>query len=324
VQEVKSAAAFGQLDWDFTEKLRGTIGGRFTWEARDFAEDVQFQEPTFAAPVFSLRDDVDFKEWSAKAGLDYKPFEELLLFLSVSRGFKSGGFSGAFAFDASELPSFDPETIWAYEVGAKWELFDRRVRLNGSFFYYDYNDLQIFTTVNIAPSVIITILDNAGTAKIYGSDIELEVVPLDGLSISFGAEFLHTDLTKYENVDQNLVDAYTGNDLVFAPSVSLNGRVRYELPVATGTLSLQTDFNYQNRVFFETGNDRALSQDAYGVWNARVGYGFADGRYEAAVFARNLLDRNYLASAFKLSGLGFNEQMWGHPRTFGAEFTARF
>ncbi len=320
-QQVESAAVFGQLDYDFTEKLRATIGGRFTWEARDFKEDVAFQEPTFSAPVFGLTDDVDFKEWSGKLGLDYRPVEELLLYASVSRGFKSGGFSGAFAFDPAELPAFDPETILAYEVGGKWDLFDKRLRLNAGVFYYDYTDLQVFTTVNVAPSVIITILDNAGQAKIYGSDIELEMTPLSGLHVALGAEFLHTELTRYTN------DAgvnYTGNELVFAPGVSLNGRVRYERSVGPGTLSLQTDFNYQDRVFFETGNDRALSQGSYGLWNGRVAYRFQEGRYEAAVFARNLLDRNYLASAFPLSGLGFNEQMWGHPRTFGVELTARF
>ena len=60
------------------------------------------------------------------------------------------------------------------------------------------------------------------------------------------------------------------------------------------------------------------------MWNTRFAYAFQEGRYEAAVFARNLLDRNYLTSAFPLSGFGFNEQMWGHPRTFGVEATAHF
>jgi iron complex outermembrane receptor protein len=323
-QEVESAAAFGQLDWDFTEKLRGTIGGRFTWEQRDFVEDVEFQEPSFTVPVFTLRDSVDFKEWSAKLGLDYKPVEDLLLFASVSRGFKSGGFSGAFAFDPAELPPFDPETVWAYEIGAKWDLFDRRVRLNAGFFWYDYEDLQVFTTVNIAPAVIITILDNAGTAKIYGSEIELELAPLDGLYVKLGAEFLHTELVEFESFDPAISRAYEGNELVFAPGASLNGLIRYEISVASGTLSLQTDFNYQDTVYFETGNDPILSQAPYAVWNARVGYAFEEGRYEVAAFARNLLDRNYLASAFKLSGLGFNEQMWGHPRTYGLELNLRF
>jgi iron complex outermembrane receptor protein len=320
-QETESAAVFGQLDYDFTDQLRATIGGRFTWEARDFAEDVQFQEPTFSAPLFSLKDHVDFKEWSAKFGLDYRPVEDLLLFASASRGFKSGGFSGAFAFDPAELPPFDPETIWAYELGAKWDLFAKRLRLNAGFFYYDYNDLQVFTTVNVSPSVIITILDNAGTAQIYGSEIELEATPFAGLYIALGAEFLHTELTRYTNVAG--ID-YTGNELVFAPGVSLNGRISYERPVAEGSLILQTDFNYQDRVYFETANDPVLSQGSYGVWNVRIAYSFQEGRYETAVFGRNLLDRDYLTSAFPLSGFGFNEQMWGHPRTFGVEGTVHF
>jgi iron complex outermembrane receptor protein len=320
-QEVESAAAFGQLEWEFTERLRGTIGARFTWEARDFEEDVEFQEPTFTAPLFSIEDDVDFQEWSGKVGLDYRPIDDLLLYLSVSRGFKSGGFSGAFAFDPAELPPFDPETILAYEIGSKWDLFDQRLRLNVGAFYYDYDDLQIFTTVNISPNVTITILDNAGKAKIYGGEVEIEATPFAGLTIGFGGEFLHTELTEYENTAG--LD-YEGNELVFAPGVSLNGRVRYEIGIGPGQLALQTDFNYQDRVYFETGNDPVLSQDAYGVWNARVAYAFQEGRYEAAVFGRNLLDKNYLTSAFPLAGFGLNEQMWGHPRTYGVELTARF
>jgi len=201
---------------------------------------------------------------------------------------------------------------------------DRRVRLNAGFFWYDYEDLQVFTTVAVAPLITITILDNAGTAKIYGSEIELELAPLDGLYVKLGAEFLHTELVEFESFDANISRAYEGNELVFAPGTSLNGLIRYDLEIASGTLSLQTDFNYQDTVYFETGNDPVLSQGPYAVWNARVGYAFEEGRYEVAAFARNLLDRNYLASAFKLAGFGFNEQMWGHPRTFGLELNLKF
>ncbi len=320
-QTDKSAGGFGQIEWDFTEKLRGTLGARVTWEKRTFDESVKLEQPA-PTPLFTIEDEKDFTEWSGKLGLDYRVVEDLLLYASVSRGFKSGGFSGAFAFDPAELEPFDPETLWAYEVGAKWDLLDNRLRLNVGAFYYDYKDIQIFTIENVAPLVAVTVLDNAGKAQIYGGEIEIEATPFDGLYVSFGSEFLHSELTEFESDDPTI--DYEGNELVFAPGVSLNGRIRYELPVGPGTAALQTDFNYQDTVYFETANDPIISQGPYGVWNARASYAFQEGRYEVAAFAKNLLDRNYLTYSFPLSFLGFNEQMWGHPRTYGIELTARF
>ena len=254
-QKDESFAIFGQVEYALTEQLRATLGARYTWEWRDFAENVQFQEPTFTVPVFALTDHVKFGEWSGKFGLDYKPVEDLLLYVSASRGFKSGGFSGAFAFDPAELPSFDPEILWAYEAGAKWDLFDKRLRVNASGFYYDYKDLQVFTVVAVGPNVAVTVLDNAGQATLYGGEIELEARPTEGLSVALGLELLHSELTEYSS-DAG-VD-YSGNKLVFAPDVSFNGRVRYDLPLGPGKLGLQTDWNYQAKVFFDSPKSERL------------------------------------------------------------------
>ncbi len=322
-QTDESVGVFAQGDVDLTERLRATVGFRYTWEWRDFHEEVTFIEPTFEVPVFPTPYDKDanFDEWSGRFALDYRPTEDLLLYASASRGFKSGGFSGAFAFSKAEIPPFDPETIWAYEAGAKWELFDRRVRLNVGGFYYDYKDLQVFTVVAVSPTVTISILDNAGKAKLYGGEIELEAQPLAGLDVSLGLALLHSELTKFET---DAVD-YSGNRLVFAPEVTWNGRVRYEHPLGPGAVALLTDWNYQGETFFDNANDPTISQDGYWVWNARVSYLFGEGqRYELAAFGRNLLDEDYLTYAFPLGGFGFNEQMWGRPRSWGLEATVRF
>lgn len=327
-QKVESAAGFGQVEVEIVERLNATLGFRYTWEGRDFSEDVSFEEPApvGSVPVFSLRDDIDFKEWSGKIGLDYRPIEDLLLYFSVSRGFKSGGFNGSFAFDPAELPAFDSEILVDYEGGVKWDFLDNRVRLNASVFYYDYSDLQVFTVDAISNTQTITILDNAGQAKLYGGEIELEAQPLEGLDVALGLALLHSELTDYEANPCPLCPPadYSGNRLVFAPTVSWNGRVRYELPVGPGRVGLQTDWTYQSKTYFDTPNDPVVSEDGYWLWNARVSYAIEEGRWEFAAFLRNILDEDYLTYAFPLYSFGLAEQMWGRPRSFGVEATLRF
>ncbi|HEU4431587.1 MAG TPA: TonB-dependent receptor [Myxococcota bacterium] len=328
-QNTKSAGGFGQVEVELIERLNATIGGRVTWEKREFDELARFREDpadcaAFLIPaceIFRLSDQVDFTEWSARFGLDYRVNDDLLLYVSASRGFKSGGFNGGFAFSAEELPPFEPETLWAYEAGVKWDLFDQRLRVNAGGFYYDYEDLQVFTLVNTGFGTAVQILDNASDAQIYGGEIEVMTRPVENLDIVLGLGLLHSELKNFRTDEGT---DFSGNELVMAPGVSFNGRVRYELPLGPGAVGLQTDWSFQDEVFFDTANSSLLSEDSYWVWNARASYAFGDGRWEVAGYVRNLLDENYLAYAIDLSAFGLNEQMWGMPRSYGVELKASF
>jgi len=323
-QTTKSVGGFGQVEIELSERLTGTIGARVTWEKREFDEITFFREDpadcaAFGIPnceIFTISDEVDYTEWSGRFGLDYRVSDDLLLYLSASRGFKSGGFNGGFAFSAAELPSFDPETLWAYETGVKWDLFDRRLRVNAGGFYYDYQDLQVFTLVSVGPGIAVQILDNASDAEIYGGEIELTAEPVENLAVVLGLGLLHSELKNFQSAGSD----FSGNELVMAPGVSFNSRVRYDLPLGPGTVGLQTDWSFQDEVFFDTANSPLLSEDSYWVWNARASYAFGEGRHwEVAGYLRNLLDENYLAYVIDLSAFGLNEQMWGMPRSYGLE-----
>ncbi len=319
-QQVETLAGFGQLEFDLTETLRLSGGARYTWEGRDIEETATLVEPSFAVPVFALQEDIDTQKWTWRVGLDWTPMEDVLAYTSFSRGFKSGGFNGGFAFDPAELPPFGPETLYAYEAGVKLDLLDDRLRLNLGGFYYDYSDLQVFTLVSTGATPV-QVLDNASDAELYGGEVELTAQPLDGLELVAGIAFLESELKDFQSAGG--VD-YSGNENPLTPSLSFNGRVRYEQPLGDrSALAFLVDWSYQDEVFFDTANTSLLSEDPYWLWNARISWSL-DERYEVALWGKNLLDEEYLTYVIDLSDFGFNEQMYGLPRHFGVELTYRF
>src|SRR3546814_7131857 len=95
-----------------------------------------------------------------KFGNQFSPIDDVLLYGTVSKGYKSGGFNLGI-----NLPAFDPESIWAYEAGLKLTTSDRRLRANLATFYYDYANLQVSKVIN---STVLT--ENAAEAELYGAE----------------------------------------------------------------------------------------------------------------------------------------------------------
>ena len=109
-----------------------------------------------------------------------------------------------------------------------------------------------------------------------------------------------------------------------SPELTVNALIQYDLPVSdVGTFTFQTDFNYQDEVFFDALNNPLLSEDDYWLWNARVSWTSVDEKWEVSAFGRNLGDEEYMVYAFDLSFFGFNEEMIGTPQAFGIEVTYR-
>ncbi|MEN8261649.1 MAG: TonB-dependent receptor, partial [Pseudomonadota bacterium] len=178
---------------------------------------------------------------------------------------------------------------------------------------------QVFTRLT-SSGIPREILTNAANATVLGLEVELSAVPTDGLELRLGLGLLDTELTDFQTVGGQ---DFSGNKLVGAPDVALNGMVRKEIRIGSGGLALQTSFHYQDDVFFETSNDPLLAQDAYWLWGGRVSYRPSDQPWELALRAENLLNEKYLTGVVGLGVVGYNLQSWGEPRTWGIEFIWR-
>lgn len=151
------------------------------------------------------------------------------IYASYNRGAKSGGFFSGQATDPVDLGPYKDETVNAYEIGAKTDWLNHTLRANVSAFYYDYKNLQVYTTVEDG---LITrqLFTNASAARIYGGELELQMKPSRALTVSLNAAYLNATYRDFRSADQD----YSGNTLPSAPKVSVQARwMGTAMPIGT-------------------------------------------------------------------------------------------
>ena len=332
-QTTEAASIFGQIEIALAPKLRATAGGRYNYERKHFLAATQLEDavidgfaiPGGILPLYAFDNRKSFENVSFKIGLDYDITDDVMAYASVSTGFKSGGFNGGFlSFDPAEAAvqaqPFEEETLTAYEVGLKSTLLDRRLRFNAAAFYYDYKDLQLYTLINTG-AIPLSLLDNAANATIYGAEFEMIAKPADRLDITLNLGLLDTEVKDFVTATADL----SGNRLALSPSVTFSGMANYEVPLSSGlALAIQPSASYRSSQYFSADNNPLLKQKGYWLLGGRIALKDEDGRWEAALFGRNLTRTKYINYAVDLTDFGFIEQFRGEPRTFGVELRVKY
>ena len=318
-QEITSLALYFDATFNLSERLKLSAGLRYTDEEIEHSSYYFFDEPEAGFPVqpgFPAESDNDFQNVSGRVLLNFQINDDLLLYGGITSGFKAGGIQTT----SDGIAPYDEEELLSYEFGFKSTMSDGRIRFNGSVFYYDYSDLQVFAFVIVNGQGFSTI-SNAADATNYGAELELQWLPVENLFVNLGMGYLNAE---YEDFVTSTGD-FTGNDITMSPELTLNGLVQYDIPLRdNGKLTLQTDFNYQDQVWFDALNNPLLQEGDYWLWNARVSWTSPSEKWEVAAFGRNLGDEEYMVYAFDLSFFGFNEEMLGTPRSYGVEATYRY
>lgn len=332
-QKLTSYGVFGQVEFPIAEKLRMTLGARYTRDRKTFDSKVFFNElgPAFGGPGVFVPP-VLFYDFSkatvgdlavAKKGLitgkvqfDYKASDDALLYISASRGAKGPGFNANVTAGVSiaETP-FKREYLWAYEAGAKLDLLDRRLRVNTSAFYYDYHDFQGYAFNGI--SGVVRNFDG----YLYGGEVEIVTVPVDGLEADLGVAYLKSRL-------KNVATKYSGissSEGAQAPRWTVNGRVVKSFDVGPGKLALQWSFDYIDDRFSSVDNNRATFIKGSFVHNARISYSLPDGGPEFALFVDNISNKarqNYVFDEISIEGSVVKS--FAPPRWFGGSIRYSF
>ncbi|MCZ8133182.1 MAG: TonB-dependent receptor [Steroidobacteraceae bacterium] len=317
-QETTSAAAFLHSEWKFAPAWRLTAGARYTDDRKEFRDAFTYLiaggvENRLFPPVSN---DFDTQDVSGRLALDFTGFEDTLLYASVSRGFKSGGFQGQLTFNPADLQPFEDETLLAYELGFKSRLAGNTVQLNGAAFFYDYSDLQFYGGLFDSPVGVLFGITNVGDAEVRGAELDLWWRPAAGLDLRLGLGLLDTEVTR-----SIVAGVATGSELPNAPEVTGNALLRYQWPVGDGLrASVLLAGNYQGDLSFDVVRDpRETRESGYFLADARIGIGAADERWTASLWVKNLADERYRTQVL-FSSVGFGSN-FGPPRTYGIGLT---
>ncbi|MBT4522353.1 MAG: TonB-dependent receptor [Halieaceae bacterium] len=323
-QETESYAAYFQGDWHISDAWTLTAGLRYTEEEKDFAATGQ----TFwlggieivPAPVVDRYE--DWSELTPKIGISYQHSEDVMLFASYAEGFKSGGFFGRNTDLDNLRTSYDPEYVNTFELGAKTEWLDRRLRINATLFYQEYEDKQEETLVQQSDGNVGTVVTNAASVELPGIELELIAALTENLRLRASYGYLDGEYDKYIGKDSlgNPVDL-SGRDLRRAPKNTFGASATYNRNVGAGEIVADVSYRWRDEYEVISDGDPLGHVDAFGMWSASIDY-IHDERYQLTLYGRNLNDER-VTSVTKIGTLS-SFGTWNQPRSWGAEFRYMF
>jgi iron complex outermembrane recepter protein len=316
----ESASAFGEVTFPFTDALNLTAGIRYTHEEKK----VPLATVTYPGiPSFDFSG--ASKTWTKltpKISLTYQINPDVMLWGSVGRGFKSGGFNTSNPF---ALGPVNPEVLDAVELGVKSDLFDKRIRLNAQIFHYKAKDLQ----VQFIPATG-TQVQNAASSKLYGGEIELTAAVTESLRLGANVAYLHgiyddyaaaQGYPPYPGLDANGLAPATDLTTVHSPKYTANVTAEYVVQIGNGdTLAFNGIYAYKDKYKFDPLGQ--TEQPGYGILNGSIGYTTLGKKLKVSVWGSNLTDEHFF-SIKNISSVG-TFGSYAAPRTYGLTLTYDF
>lgn len=339
-QETDSIAVFGHATLALGDRTDLELGLRYTYDEKRskrrfenfFDPDLLVTEdfPPFlqgvgiAGPTF--RGSEDWDALTPRVALSHAPAEHLMVYGSVSRGFKSGGFDGRANSEFGFQP-FAPEKVWAFEGGVKSEWFGHRLTANFAYFYNRYRDLQV-TSFGQDPETgfFQSLFTNAAAARIQGAELDLAARPVDPLTLSATVGYMDAEYREFETLVNGEVTDVSDRALIKTPKWNASLGATLEQPLAGGYLArLHLDAAYRGDIANEITASPLLAQDSYVIVNAFVGVQSPDGRWELRAGGRNLSDRDIRVQGFNLSEFpGVQTSFFGDRRSWDVRLIYRY
>jgi iron complex outermembrane receptor protein len=336
-QEVrtKSIAAFTDLTIELTDQLSLSGGIRVTHDKKEGALICGGIGGFFCQGVFTSDFEASWTEPSWRAILQYDVNSDVMIYGSVARGFKSGGFTAfgsgnnpATAPDDVKIP-YKPEFSTSYELGARTSWAGGDVIFNITGFHVKYTDIQF---AFLDPNTFSFVADNIGSGKNTGVEIDLNVKPTKGLSI--WAAYAYQD-SEYGGDTLVFGDSVAGNQIQLTPKHSLSAGASYRAEFGDSSyFELSGDMVQKSRQYDDATNSIDASTKFQDIYNLRAAYGFSRN-FELSAWVNNLLDKrnavgtnnlNYFifSDAESAAGRTALQRTLTTPRTFGITLTATY
>lgn len=349
----ESTGLYVQTSLDFgtfspsLEGLRLTGGFRYSWDKKDsshsFAAGATCIIPGAVSPECLVSDKTRESAPNWLVSLDYQINRNAMVYAKASRGYKSGGYN----FNATNAAflTFGPEFVTTYELGAKtrFNLGSMPVRLNGSYYYSDYKDIQkVGTTTAIVNGQVTggSAVVNAGAAHIQGIELEATINPVRNFTISGSYSYTDAKYDKFQfeylSGGQILIDDKSGVPFSFTPKNQFSISARYEIGLDdVQTLTPSLTFSHIDRYYTQITKP---AEEPFGylpqsnLLNLRLEYGNAFRQpLDIAFFMTNVANKTFpiqvgtnYGSNGGSYGSGYARYLYSEPRMYGVQVRYRF
>ena len=357
--DADARAVFGQIDYNFTDHWKMTLGARYTEDQKDAEEFRTRALYGFPGVPFAFYSEIDRRnlltgDWHATtgtAGLEWTPSADTLTFLRYTRGYKSGGFNAG-QFAPGRTGYTDPEFIDSYEFGVK-QTIAQRLTANLSLFYYDYQDAQYPSTVRDPVSNINeSRFFNLQGATSMGAELEANWAVTDALQLYLSYSYLDTEIkddrcfidgddTGYSGVlvspqarpcgpfafGDQIGQKIDGGSLPSAPKNKVAFNASYTWFMPAGNLTASANWTYKDKAYYSVFTRDHNLAPAYEETDVRLLWNEPNNRYTIIAFAKNVFDQEgYEAASASMSAWGVQSRFRSltFPRTYGIEAQFRF
>jgi iron complex outermembrane receptor protein len=318
---VQSSAAFGEVNYDLTSRLTATLGLRYTYEEKHGAYATTVSGGLATTPGSALANaklsifrpqsytasDHDGSP-SGRANLAYKLSDDLFTYVSYAHGFKSGGINmSGLPLNAQNQPVLataviKPEENTTYEAGLKAGLFGQRVTLNTAAYWTVVDDYQATVVSSAETAALRAYAANIPQVRVRGVEEDAAARVTSGLTLRASVAYADGKYTNYPQgpcplelqTATTAFCSFTGNRMAGLSRWSETLGADYEIPLGSGAVVLHADSSFRSGYYGDATESKYTWINGYNVTNASIGYRGSGGVWEVDVFARNLLDRNYV------------------------------
>lgn len=318
-----NVSAFADATWHISDQFKLTGGLRYSEEDKDFESHWTLTNLTTGALLNQVAFDAPKKNWSDtsyRGKFSWEPNDDVMLYLSHSKGFKAGGFNG---FGVGPQPGYDPETLVSNEAGIKAYLWNRRAYIAASIYDNDYDNLQVTSGVP-SGGVVIT---NAASAEIKGFEIEAELRPIDGLTLLANLAYIDSEFTHFPRAP-NIIGVQTdvsGNRLTNTPEWQYFLQTSYTTHLNQDwSMKGIVNWRWRDTVYFHPTDQNLphLRGDSLGELGARFAVTYQPQALTIALYGTNLNDDRGVTG----QGLTFAypQAFFNRPRVVGVQIDKNF
>lgn len=326
-QEGRSYSGFGELTWDINPQLELSVGTRYTDEQKIAFAQNQWVNPALLA-AFTLAPfdaDIEASDWSHQATLSYRPNRDVTIYGAYKEGWKAGGFNHQSTFGITTTLDqliFGPETAAGFEIGARANFLDNRLRLDGNIYDYDYDDLQVTAFNSETTSFIVR---NAASASVRGVEMTADFQATDDLRLRANLAYNRARFTDFfgqcyagQTIEQGcsenpnpVTGVPTSQDLsgkqpALAPDWVVGAGFSWDRPNVFGDLGLAVtgDARYSSEYPIDVTNRPDVFQQEFVIVDAAVRLYSGDNRWNLALIGRNLTDEAVMLLGADRPGTG--------------------